>query len=52
MRNVLRLALVTAVAAVALPTAPANAILCDPLIEPACRLICEVNQELGRPCPR
>lgn len=52
MRNALRLALVSAVAAVALPAAPASAYAClEPLSE-VCNTMCQVYLELGRPCPR
>ena len=50
MRNALRLAVVAGVAAFALPTAPANAIYCGPVLDEACRLVCEVNQMLDKPC--
>lgn len=52
MRNTLRLAVVAAVAAVTLPTAPASAIYCGDLIQPACYKACQVLIKLGRPCPR
>lgn len=52
MRKSLRLAIVAAVAAVALPTPPANAIYCGELLEEACYRVCQVYQRLGRPCPR
>jgi len=51
MRNTLRLVLVAAVAAVALPTPSANAIYCGEL-DAVCRLLCEINQALDRPCLR
>ena len=51
MRNALRLALVAAVAAVALPTPSANAIYCGEL-DLVCQKLCEINQTLHRPCPR
>lgn len=52
MRNTLRLAVVAAVAAVTLPTAPASAIYCGELVDPVCYKTCQVLIKLGRPCPR
>ena len=40
-----------AVVAAALPAAPAHAIYCGEL-DPVCRLVCEINQALDRPCLR
>lgn len=53
MRHALRLALAAAaLVAVAVPAAPASAILCDPLIRPICTTLCEIQMELGGGCPR
>ncbi len=43
-----RLLLAAAVAALAVPAAPANAIYCGPIADEACRLVCEVTGH----CPR
>lgn len=48
-----RLALVAAFAAAAVPFAPAaHALVCNPLIEPVCETLCQIDRTLGRPCPR
>lgn len=52
MRNAIRLALVAAVAAVAVPTTSAHAIACKEPLREACYQICKVYYELGEPCPR
>lgn len=52
MRNAARLALVAAVAATVLPTAPANAAGCAPPLGPVCSTLCVVFDILDRPCPR
>jgi len=52
MRTTARLALVAAVAAVVMPTAPAHATYCGPVLDDVCYRLCQVYQTLDRTCPR